>query len=146
MGDDYRVAVAVFRKSKKARQAEIDALRKRIDELTAQITALASSQSTTNTQLDDLVGRLGSLDARIAQVGSEVTHQLGELSGDIDALGRRTDTLDDGIKGLTELPALVDGVRTDQARLANEQARYEIAFRQDLAEIVERVQRQRPIG
>jgi chromosome segregation ATPase len=146
MGDDYRGDVAVFRKSKKARQAEIDALRKQIDDLTTQIAALASSQSTTSTQLDELVGRLGSLDARITQVGSEVTHQLGELSGDIDALGRRTDSLDDGIKNLTELPALVDGVRTDQARLANEQARYEIAFRQDLAEIVDQIQRKRSIN
>jgi chromosome segregation ATPase len=146
MGDDYRGDVAVFRKSKKARQAEIDALRNQIRDLTTQIASLTSSQSTTSTQLDELVGRLGSLDSRIAQVGSEVTHQLGELSGDIDALGRRTDSLDDGIKSLTGLPALVDGVRTDQARLANEQARYEIAFRQDLAEIVDQIQRKRSIN
>lgn len=136
----------MFRKSKKARQAEIDDLRNQIRDLTTQITALASSQSTTTTQLDDLVARLGSLDARITQVGSEVTHQLGELSGDIDALGRRTETFGEEIKGLSELPTLVDGVRTDQARLANEQARYEIAFRQDLAEIVDQIQRKRSIN
>ena len=113
-------------------------------ELTTQLATLNASQSSTSSQLDDLVTRLGSLDARITQVGSEVTHQLGELSGDIDSLGRRTDSLNDEIASLTALPDLVDGVRTDQARLANEQARYEIAFRQDLAEIAERIQSRRP--
>ena len=136
--------MAVFRKSKKARQAEVEELRAQVRELTTQIAALTSSQSTTSSQLDELVTRLGSLDARIVQVGSEVTHQLGELSGDIDVLGRRADSLTDEIAHLAALPQQVDGVRTDQVRLANEQARYEIAFRQDLAELAERLQRQRP--
>ena len=95
-------------------------------------------------QSGELVTRLSSLDARIIQVGSEVTHQLGELSGDIDVLGRRADSLTDEIAHLTALPQQVDGVRTDQLRRANEQARYEIAFRQDLAELAERLQRPRP--
>lgn len=142
--DDYRTTVAVFRKSKKARQAEVEELRAQVRDLTTQITALASSQSTTSSQLDELATRFGSLDARIVQVGSEVTHQLGELSGDIDALGRRADSLTDEITNLAALPQQIDGVRTDQVRLAQEQARYEIAFRQDLAEIAERLQRQRP--
>lgn len=136
--------MAVFRKSKKARQAEIDELRARLHELTSQIASLASSQTATSSQLDDVVTRLGSLDARITQVGSEVTHQLGELSGDIDALGRRTESLNDTIAHLEHLPDVVEEVRTDQVRLANEQARYEIAFRQDLAEITDRLQRPRP--
>lgn len=142
--DDYRTTVAVFRKAKKARQAEIEELRAHIRDLTTQIATLSSSQSDTSTQLDELTARLGSLDARIAQVGSEVTHQLGELSGDIDALGRRADSLTDDITNLAALPQQIDGVRTDQIRLASEQARYEIAFRQDLAEIAERLRRQRP--
>lgn len=136
--------MAAFRRSKKARQAEVDGLRTEIRRLTDLITELASSQSTTASHVDDISERLGRLDARIAQVGHEVTHQLGELSGDIDALGRRADTLNDEIGRLGGLPETVEEVRADQARLANEQARYEIAFRQDLAEIVDQFQRKRP--
>lgn len=135
--------MAVFKKSKKARQAEIDELREQIRDLTSRLTELTSSQASTSGQIDELVNRLGSLDARVTQVGTEVTHQLGELSGDIDTLGRRTERLDGDLAGLVELPSTVDEVRTDQARLANEQARYEIAFRQDLAELAERLQRPR---
>lgn len=136
--------MASFRRSKKARQSEVDGLRTEIRRLTDLITELKSSQSTTASHVDDISERLGRLDARVAQVGHEVTHQLGELSGDIDALGRRADTLNDEIARLGELPETVDEVRADQARLANEQARYEIAFRQDLAEIVDQFQRKRP--
>lgn len=135
--------MAVFKKAKRARQAELDELREQIRDLTSQLTALTSSQTSTSGQIDELVTRIGSLDARVTQVGTEVTHQLGELSGDIDALGRRTERLDGDLAGLVELPTAVDEVRTDQARLANEQARYEIAFRQDLAELAERLQRPR---
>ena len=142
--DDYRTTVAVFRKAKKARQAEIEELRAQLRDLTTQIATLSSSQSDTSSRLDELTTRLGSLDARIVQVGSEVTHQLGELSGDIDALGRRADSITEEMSTLSALPDQVKGVRTDQVRLASEQARYEIAFRQDLAEIAERLQRQRP--
>ena len=136
--------MAVFRKAKKAGQAEIDDLRAQVSRLTTQIGELTASHTTNVTHLDDLSTRLGSLDARIAQIGTEVTHQLGELSGDIDSLGRRTNSLDDEINKLGHLPDVVEEVRTDQARLANEQARYEIAFRQDLAEIVDQFQRRRP--
>jgi hypothetical protein len=35
----------------------------------------------------------------------------------------------------------LEQLRVNQTRIANEQARYEIAFRQDLAEIVEQIRR-----
>ena len=144
--DGYRTTVAVFKKAKKARQAELDELRDQIRDLTSQLATLSSSQASTSSQIDDLVTRIGSLDGRITQVGTEVTHQLGELSGDIDSLAQRTTTMNDEIGQLGDVTSIVDEVRTDQARLANEQARYEIAFRQDLAELAERLQRQRPNG
>jgi outer membrane murein-binding lipoprotein Lpp len=67
-------------------------------------------------------------------VGTEVTHQLTELSGDIDKLGTRTDEI---AATVGDLPEQVEAVRSDQARLANEQARYEIRFSQDLAEVAD---------
>jgi hypothetical protein len=69
-------------------------------------------------------------------VSTELANQLRELGGDIDALAARP-------------PAAVDEgsleeVRDTQERLANEQARYQIAFRADLARLAEHLQRTRP--
>ncbi len=85
-------------------------------------------------QIARLTVRLDALDLRITTVSTELANQLGELSGDIETLGKRTEA--EAIDEAT----LVD-LRDSQTRLANEQARYQIAFRQDLAEIAERWRR-----
>ena len=135
--------MGLFGRSKKARQAELDAIRSQIAAISDQVHTLVRSENAHTEQLETLLARLNGLDARIVQVGHEVTHQLGELSGDIDTLSTRSNQLASDMSELTALPQLVDGVKSDQARLANEQARYEIAFRQDLAEIVEMLTKRR---
>ena len=135
--------MGLFGRSKKARQAELDAIRTQIAAISDQVHTLVRSENAHTEQLETLLARLNGLDARIVQVGHEVTHQLGELSGDIDTLSTRSNQLASDMSELTALPQLVDGVKSDQARLANEQARYEIAFRQDLAEIVEMLTKRR---
>ena len=82
-------------------------------------------------QVARLTVRLEALDRRITTISTELANQLGELSDDIDTLGKRTeaDAIDE---------ATVAHLRDAQTRLAGEQARYQIAFRQDLAEIAER--------
>jgi chromosome segregation ATPase len=135
--------VGLFGRSKKARQAELDAIRTQIAAISDQVHTLVRSENAHTEQLETLLARLNGLDARIVQVGHEVTHQLGELSGDIDTLSTRSNQLASDMSELTALPQMVDGVKSDQARLANEQARYEIAFRQDLAEIVEMLTKRR---
>lgn len=82
---------------------QIDAMRSRLDDVT-------STTSTTATRVDEITAKSTDADARITQIGAEVTHQLTELSGDIE-------------------------------RLALEQARYQIAFRQDLAEVADLAKR-----
>jgi hypothetical protein len=57
------------------------------------------------------------------------------LSGDIDALAARPDP--------AEAIAAVDGLRSGQERLAGEQARYQIAFREDLAALADQLARKR---
>jgi len=118
-------------------------VRAQIAAISDQVNALVGSETAHREQLEALLARLNGLDARIVQVGHEVTHQLGELSGDIDTLSARSNQLATDMGELTALPQMVDGVKSDQARLANEQARYEIAFRQDLAEIVEMLTKRR---
>jgi hypothetical protein len=53
------------------------------------------------------------------------------LSGDIETMGGQTPPTD----------VIVDELRDAQTRLAGEQARYQIAFRQDLAELADRLRR-----
>ncbi|MBM3798570.1 MAG: hypothetical protein ACKO36_09900 [Actinomycetota bacterium] len=135
--------MGLFGRSKKARQAELDAMRAQIAAISDEVQSLVRGEASQREQLETLLNRLNGLDARIVQVGHEVTHQLGELSGDIDTLSVRSNQLAADMGELTALPHMVDGVKSDQARLANEQARYEIAFRQDLAEIVEMLTKRR---
>ena len=86
------------------------------------------------TQIARLTVRLEALDRRITTVSTELANQLGELSDDIDTLGKQSEAEAIDEATLVEL-------RDAQTRLAGEQARYQIAFRQDLAEIAERWRR-----
>ncbi|MFM2070160.1 MAG: hypothetical protein RLZZ623_423 [Actinomycetota bacterium] len=132
--------------------AEIDVLRERIDQLASSIPA---TEDLTN-RLEQLTERLGTtemnanaartqaaaVDQRVASVSTELANQIGELGRDIDALAN-TDT--------GSVPAPLDGVatealRTGQVRLASEQARFEISFREDLATLAEQVRQLRGRG
>jgi len=73
--------------------------------------------------------RLDEVDARITSISTELANQITELSGELDTNG--------SVPG----EALVDELRDAQTRLAGEQARYQIAFRQDLADLAERLKR-----
>ena len=87
----------------------------------------------------------------------ELANQLTELSSDIDELNRRSNepvgtdsTTDSATKADTaelearisqRLDSAMDDVLGSTERLAAEQARYEIQFRADLAELAERLRR-----
>ena len=86
------------------------------------------------TQITRLTVRLEALDRRITTISTELANQLGELSDDIETLGKRSEA-----EAIDE--ATIIELRDSQIRLANEQARYQITFRQDLAEIAERWRR-----
>jgi hypothetical protein len=85
-------------------------------------------------RLDALGERLDALDGRLTAVATELANQLAELGNDIEAInGREPGTpLDE---------ATVDELRDTQTRLAAEQARYQIAFREDLARLAEQLRR-----
>ncbi len=82
-------------------------------------------------RLDAIGARLDEVDLRITSISTELANQISELSGDIDTMSGREPATDD----------VVDDLRDAQSRLANEQARYQIAFRQDLADLAERLKR-----
>lgn len=87
-------------------------------------------------RIDAMAAQLDALDARITAVSTELANQLGELGNDIDALSTRpAESIDE---------ETVEALRDTQLRLANEQARYQIAFRADLARLAQHLQRNRP--
>lgn len=83
-------------------------------------------------RVDELLARLDGLDARVTSIAVELANQINELSGELDAAGAASDAPADEV---------VSALQDAQTRLANEQARYQIAFRQDLAELAERLKR-----
>jgi len=60
-----------------------------------------------------------------------LANQITEMSGELESLGANEPATDE----------IVDELRDAQTRLAGEQARYQIAFRQDLAQLADRLKR-----
>lgn len=77
-------------------------------------------------QVQSISARLDQVDARITSISNELANQITELSSDIDGLSADGHESD-----------LVERLRETQVQLANEQARYQIAFRQDLAHLAD---------
>jgi chromosome segregation ATPase len=77
------------------------------------------------------------IDQRLQSVSTELANQLGELGRELDGLSG-TD-LQRAVAGGEVSDELLDALRSGQVKLAAEQARYEISFREDLAQLAEQV-------
>ena len=82
-------------------------------------------------RLQRLTDRLDEVDARITSIATELANQITEISGDVESIAKEHPPTDD----------IVTEMRDAQVKLANEQARYQIAFREDLAQLAERLRR-----
>jgi len=82
-------------------------------------------------RLQRLSDRLDVVDARITSISTELANQITELSGDVESIAKEHPPTDD----------IVVEIRDAQVKLASEQARYQIAFREDLADLAERLKR-----
>ncbi len=81
-------------------------------------------------QVVEVSDRLDGVDARLVSISRELAMQIDELSRELDGdNGERDD----------QIVTLLDELRDAQSRLAAEQARYQIAFRTDLADIADRL-------
>jgi vacuolar-type H+-ATPase subunit C/Vma6 len=67
------------------------------------------------------------METRITGMGAELSRQLHELGTDIEKLQQHADN--------DTVNETVHALKSAQIRLAAEQARYEITFRQDLADL-----------
>jgi len=106
------------------------------DEL-AQLRDLAERVTATEDDSRRTRDQVNLLDQRLAQMATELTNQLGELSGEIDQLATRPMT----VAAPAVDDAAVDALRSGQVKLASEQARFEIGFREDLARLAEDLHR-----
>ncbi|MEI8322738.1 MAG: hypothetical protein WCG49_06450 [Actinomycetes bacterium] len=123
-----------LRKFRKIVGDDIETLR---TEMLAMRTALENAQQ----QIQEVTlaqnaaaNSLAAIDGRVVQLGRELTNQLHELSNDLEKLEQQSDGA--SVETIAQLQAT-------QIRLATEQARYEITFRQDLAEIADQLRRPR---
>jgi chromosome segregation ATPase len=141
--------------------ARVDGLAGRInavDQIASQVgelTAKVNSQQQVATDLGQLAERLAANDQavrttteqlavveqRITAISVELANQINELGNDIDALASMPAAPGAPAPAVEVNDEVLAELRTAQVRLANEQARYEIAFRQDLAALAEQVRR-----
>ena len=109
------------------------------EEMQAQIALLLERTAASDTEARAVREHMALLDQRLTNVSIELANQLSELGRDIDGLGQRAPELaEGGVSG-----EVVDALRGGQVKLANEQARYEIAFREDLAALAELLKKPR---
>jgi len=139
------------------RLAEVDVLKRQVAQIDV-VNAKIHSLDGMNGKLTELAERVNSSSAdaraareqtvalheRISNVTTELANQLGELSTDLDTLANSKAREADSVVAEQPLSTeVIEQVKSAQVRLANEQARYEIAFRQDLASLAEQVKRSR---
>ena len=113
--------------------SDITQLRNEISKLLDRVAAAEADREgviAVRLEFSALAERLTEFDARITAVSTELANQISELGTELSTLGRPTA---DGEQ------TSLDGLREAQTRLAAEQARYQIAFRQDLAELADRL-------
>ena len=125
--------MALFNRTPKASQSDLETLKTELvalrEELTKRTNALSLVTALTN-----------GLDQKISIIDQRVTTMTTELSNQIHELGSEIETMTKSPQDSVSREAL-EQLRVSQIRIANEQARYEIAFRQDLAELVEQIRR-----
>ncbi len=117
-----------------AAQPDTAGLAGRVDAIDAALVGRSADDGDVSARLDAVVEQIGALDSRITSVSTELANQLNELGNDIESLHNRP-------SGEPVGDEVLDGLRDSQERLANEQARYQIAFREDLAKLAEQLRR-----
>jgi uncharacterized coiled-coil DUF342 family protein len=114
----------MFAKGKKTRDA-VEALQAEVSSLRDLVAEQSAHAAAEREAARAIAERIAGLEARVSGMGSELSRQLHELGSEIEELSKRADEA-----GVAEV---VEALKNAQTRLATEQARYQITFRQDLA-------------
>jgi hypothetical protein len=140
-----------------AQGAQADELRARLEQVAAASAAngdharheaqlaaldeLSQRMATTEAEATRAREHAAQLEQRLSHIGTELTNQLGELSRELDSLAARP--VEGGAAAGGEM---LESLRAGQVKLAAEQARHEITFREDLAAIAEQLRQLRQAG
>ena len=135
--------------SEQARATELAELADQL-RAAAATTAIPNDANTTSAadvqavqdQVSEMAEKMSALDNRMNKVSLELANQLTELSNDLDVLLDQADTdkepsADDAVAANELVTEAIGSVQRSTEKLAAEQARYEIQFRADLAELAE---------
>jgi len=124
----------MFGRKNKALVAHLQAVKGELTALRSELARRGAEIDAVHLDLRALTDRLGGVDDRVTQMTTAITNQLHELDADIEKLAAMADAAS---------AETVNELRANQVRIANEQARYAIALRQDLAELAELLRRNR---
>ena len=127
--------MALFARTPKATVTDLDQVRTELQSLRSEVTKRTNELSLVTAAINTLEQRLSVFDGRLSATNAEMSNQLHELGNEIQALLEKQEDP-------ASLAAL-EQRRVNQTRIANEQARYEIAFRQDLAMLAEIIRESR---
>ena len=125
--------MALFSRTPKVSVDDLEAIRAEVASLRAELTKRTNELSLVTSATNGLDQRIASLDTRISGMSTELANQVHELGREIEQLAEREHD--------PATQTAVEQLKVSQTRLANEQARYEIAFRQDLAMLAEQLRR-----
>ncbi len=125
--------MALFNRTPKASQSDLETLKTELVELREELTKRTNALSLVTAMTNGLYQKISIISQRVTTMTTELSHQIHELGSEIETL---TKTSQDNASR-----EALEQLRINQIRIANEQARYEIAFRQDLAELVEQIRR-----
>jgi hypothetical protein len=121
------------RRARRRQQEAFEELWAEVARLREMLDGHGSSLDAQRLRSSEIADRLGEIETRVGSLGGELSRQLHELSTELDQLTAKVAD-DDTATRLAE-------IRESQIRLATEQARYEYAFREDLARLADELRR-----
>ena len=124
---------AMGRRARRRQQEAFEELWAEVARLREMLDGHTSSLDAQRARSSEIADRLGEIETRVGSLGGELSRQLHELSTELDQLTAKAAD-DDTATRLAE-------IRESQVRLATEQARYEYAFREDLARLADDLRR-----
>ena len=130
--------MTLFSRTPKANVVDLDALRAEVAVLRSELTKRTNDLSFVTAAANGLDQRITAIDTRLTHMTTELSNQLHELGGDLETISRREHE--------SIAVEALDKLRVSQTRIANEQARYQIAFRQDLAAIADTIKNMKSGG
>ena len=125
--------MALFTRTTKASQSDLETLKTELVALREELTKRTNALSLVTALTNGFDQKISIIDQRVTEMTTELSNQIHELGSEIESLNKASQ--DNASREALEQ------LRVSQIRISNEQARYEIAFRQDLAELVEQIRR-----